>query len=208
MQLYNVLVADSHKLFTEGFCELLRKKIKNFATINPCYSLDVAKKELNTREYNYLFTDAGIHNNDSKEFITYCRRYHKDIIIIVVATSNDLSEIKVLLSIGINAYLSKSAGSDELQTAIEKTRAGEKYISVEQAGKLAASIYVKNDNNLTKKELEVLRLVAKGLTISEAAELMHLSQHTIIGHRRNIMQKLGVHSATAIVKYAYENNLF
>jgi len=50
-------------------------------------------------------------------------------------------------------------------------------------------------------------MVAKGLTIAETAGQMHLSPHTVIGHRRNIMHKLGVRSAAEIVKYAYENKL-
>jgi len=205
---YKVLVVDSHRMFTEGFCELLKKKISAFSLIDSCYSIKIAKQKMEQQEYDYLFLDVMASDSDPKEFVAYCRKQNEGLIIIAISSLSDCFDIRDLLGIGIHAYLSKSAGSHELQTAIERTWAGEKYISVELAARLATSIYVKDNSNLTKKELEVLRLVAKGLSISEAADLMHLSQHTIIGHRRNIMQKLGVHSATAIVKYAYENKLF
>ncbi len=205
---YKVLVVDSHRMFTEGFCELLKKKISAFSLIDSCYSIRTARQKMEHQHYDYLFLDIATSDSDSREFIAECRKQSKSLIIIAISNLSDCFDIREMLGIGINAYLSKSAGSHELQTAVERTWAGEKYISVELAAKLATSIYVKDNSNLTKKEMEVLRLVAKGLSISEAADLMHLSQHTIIGHRRNIMQKLGVHSATAIVKYAYENKLF
>jgi DNA-binding NarL/FixJ family response regulator len=208
MQSYRVIVVDSHRMFNEGLCELLKKKIKTFNLIDSCYSIEAAKQKMLQQQYDFLFTDIAMTDGDPKEFIAYCRQKYSNLTIIAVSSITNCYEIKELLGIGINAYLSKSAGSDELQTAIERTWAGEKYISVELAGRLATAIYVKDNSNLTKKELEVLRLVAKGLTINQAAELMHLSQHTIIGHRRNIMQKLGIRSATGIVKYAYENKLF
>ena len=208
IQSYKVIVVDSHRMFNEGFCELLRKKIKTFSTIDSCYSIEAARLQMQQVQYDFLFTDVIMPDGDVKEFIAYSRKQYNGLTIIAVSSATDCFDIKELLGIGINAYLSKSAGSDELQTAIERTWAGEKYISVELAGRLATAIYVKDSSNLTKKELEVLRLVAKGLTINQAAEVMHLSQHTIIGHRRNIMQKLGIHSATGIVKYAYENKLF
>jgi DNA-binding NarL/FixJ family response regulator len=208
MQLYKAIVVDSHRMFADGFCELLKKKVTSFNTVDSCYSISIAKQRMQQKEYDYLFTDVVLNNDESKDFIKYCHKEYPSLIIIAVSGLINSFDIKELLNIGINAYLAKSASSDELQVAVERTSTGEKYISVELAGKLATALYSKNNNNLTKKELEVLRLVAKGLTIAEAAESMHLSQHTIIGHRRNIMLKLGVRSATEIVKYAYENNLY
>lgn len=207
MQFYKALVLDNHRMFADGFCELLKKKIKSFTVIDPCYSIEAARNKIELCDYDYFFLDISIRDKESKELMFFCRKKFPKLIIVAVSSLNDAFEIKEILSIGIHGFLSKSAGSEELQTAIARTLAGEKYISVELAGKLVTSIYTKDSGALTKKELQVVRLVAKGLTIIEAANEMHLSQHTIIGHRRNIMQKLGVRSATGIVKYAFENKL-
>jgi DNA-binding NarL/FixJ family response regulator len=206
--MYKALVVDGHRMFTESLCELLKRKIANFSLVESSYSIVSAKQKMEQKEFDYLFTDSNINSNESKDFIEYCRKQYPNLIIIAVSAETNTFDVKELLNIGINAYLAKSAGSDELQMAIERTGIGEKYICAELAGKLASFLYAETNNQLTKKELAVLRLVAKGLTIAEAALQMHLSQHTIVGHRRNIMQKLGVRSATEIVKYAYENNLY
>lgn len=200
-------MADSHQMFTDGFCELLKKKLANFNVATPCYSTSQAKEKLLREKYDFLFTDIIPHSNESKLFIEHCRRKYKHMLIIAVSGVTNALDVKDFLNSGVDAYLAKSAGSIELQIAIEKAMQGQKYISSELAGKITTALYAKSINRLSNKELEVLRLVAKGLTIIEAAEEMHLSQHTIINHRRSIMQKLGIHSATEMVKYAFENNL-
>jgi DNA-binding NarL/FixJ family response regulator len=203
---YKAIIVDDHRMFAESFGEIL-KKISGFNIIDECYTIEEAQQKMLQQEYDYLFVDLLIPGSDTKEFITECLKLNDRLVIIVVSSVTDPFTIKELFGNGIHAFLSKSAGTNEIKTALEATLLGEKYVSTNLAGKLATAMFAKKNNKLTKKEIEVIRLVAQGLTIAEAAETLHLSTHTIVGHRRNIMQKLGIRSATEIVKYAYENKL-
>ena len=203
---YKAIVVDDHRMFAESFCDLL-KKVAGFDIADPCNSIEKAENKMAQQEYDYLFADLIIPGSDAIAFIKKWRRLNANLIIIVVSSVMDLFTVKELLGNGINAFLSKSAGNNEIKNAMAAIKKGEKYISTELAGKMALAVSIEDKTNLTKKEFEVIRLVAEGLTIAEAAERMHLSPHTIIGHRRNIMQKLGIRSATEMVKYAFENKL-
>jgi DNA-binding NarL/FixJ family response regulator len=206
MEFHKALVVDDHRMFAESFCGLL-KNMAVFSIVDQCNSIEKAEYKMRQEEYGYLFADLLIPGGpDTKEFIKKCHELNESLVIIVVSSVTDLFTIRELLGSGINAFLSKSAGSNEINSALEAIKSGEKYISVELAGKLAVA-NMENKTSLTKKENEVIRLVAQGFTIAESAEKMHLSPHTIIGHRRNIMQKLGIRSATEMVKYAFENKL-
>src|ERR1700753_3714374 len=113
MHLYKAIVVDSHRMFTEGFCELLKQKTTSFNMVESCYSITNAIHRMAQKKYDYLFTDVVFNNNESKVFIEYCHKQYPDIIIIAVSSVTNLFDIKELLSIGIDASLSKSPGSDE-----------------------------------------------------------------------------------------------
>ncbi len=202
----DAIVVDDQQMFSESFRVLL-KKIGKFGVVSSFYSPDDAAEDMEKHEYKYLFSDLLMPGFDVKEFISIARKKYPTLIIIVISSETDVAQVKELFNLGINGYLTKSVGSLELKNAIEKITAGEKYISSDVANKLVNSVFELDKEKLSKRELEILRYVAAGKSISETAEIMHLSPHTIIAHRRNIMEKIGVHSATEMVKYAYENKI-
>ena len=101
----------------------------------------------------------------------------------------------------------KSVSVYELNLALERTYAGDKYVSSDLNGKLANSFFVSEQTSLTLKELEVLRLIAEGYKVDKISEMLFISPYTVMAHRRNIMKKLDLHTAAELVKYAFLNNL-
>lgn len=204
--LLSAMVVDDHRLFAESFTEVL-KRLNTFHQTEICFNIDSARKKLEQSHFNYLFIDLMMPGNDTTAFISECNKLYENLIIIAVSSTTDPFIIKDLFNKGLDAFLSKLSGSYEIQAAIEATWSGEKYLSPNISGKIISADKANSHKNLTKKEIEVVLLVAKGHTIAETAAIMHLSVHTVIGHRRNIMQKLGLRSAIEVVKYAYENKL-
>jgi DNA-binding NarL/FixJ family response regulator len=202
----SAIIVDDHQMVSEGFKVLLRKMGK-FGYVTSFYSVSDARQEMLQNKYDYLFSDLLMPGFDIKEFIGFARETFPDLIIIIISSGTDISVVRELFKTGVNAYLSKSVGALELKNAIEKIDEGEKYISTDIASKLVNSVFEKEKAKLSKREVEILKYVADGKSITETAAIMHLSHHTIIAHRRNIMEKLGLHSAPEMVKYAYENNL-
>lgn len=115
-----------------------------------------------------------------------------------------------VLEQGAGGYILKSAEKTELVTAIRKVASGERYFGravqaiVERAGsrrEKAGAIPI------TRREREIIRLIVQGLTNQEIAEKLFISPRTVDTHRSNLMQKLELRNAAALVKYAIEHGL-
>lgn len=207
MQTTNILLLDDHALVAEGLRELLKKILPDDNTIDAFVSIEKAKKSLQTFPYHVIITDLIMPGQDVPDFITYVRRTYPDIIILVISSIVDINRVKECLSLGVHGYISKASHPDEIKLAIENTLNGKKFISSDLSGRLASSILSIESTTLTKKELEVVRLIAAGHKAKVVAEKLHVSPITIMTHKRNLMQKLNLHSTIELVKYAYDNHL-
>lgn len=203
---FKALLLDDHVIFSQGLAELIRKMSPESEVIH-FNSVETAKASLLKEEYQFLLSDIVIPGSNTLEFITYCKKKFPNLTIIILSSITDMTTIKEFFSLGISGYLSKAVNNYELKIALEKTYQGEKYVSADLSGRLASSFFVAEKNSLTKKEIEIIRMVAAGHTVDAASKLLHLSPYTILAHRRNIMKKLDLHSAAELVKYAFENNL-
>lgn len=205
----NILLVDDHSLVAEGLKELLKKMLPDDCTIHVFDSLEKAKHNLlhtNTR-YDFIITDLVMPGQDVPGFISYLRNYHPNLIILIISSVIDTNTIKECLSLGINGYISKGTTPEEIKFAFENTYSGRKFISSDLSGRLASSVLSIENTTLTKKELEVLRLLAAGHKTNIVADMLHVSPITIMTHKRNLMQKLNLHSVVGLVKYAYDNHL-
>lgn len=203
----NILLIDDHPLVAEGLKELLKKMLPDGCIINVFNSIEKVKISLQKTHYDFALTDLVMPGQQVPDFITFMRSNYPDLIIMVISSSIDTNTIKECLSLGIKGYISKSINPDELKFAFENTYKGRKFISSDLSGRLASSVLAVENTALTKKELEVLRHLASGHTTKKVAEMLHVSPITIMTHKRNLMQKLNLHSVVGLVKYAYDNHL-
>lgn len=202
-----LLLLEDHVLVAECFKEILNKILPLNCSVDFLTSVESARDMLATHTYNFLLTDLILPDQNVKEFISYCRKQYPGLIIIVISAVTDITTIKECLRMGAAGYLSKSVQVDELRLALENTFNGRKYISSDLNDKLTTNLLEMGNSILTKKELEVVKLIAAGFSTKVAAEKLNISPITLMTHKRSILNKLGLHSSTAIVKYAYDNHL-
>ena len=116
-----------------------------------------------------------------------------------------------LLRAGASGYLSKEAPAEVLISAIRKVYAGGRYISPEVAERLAFNLDPDHPGprheKLSDRELEVMRLLASGKTVTEIGHQLDISVKTVSTYRRRILEKMGIESTAEIVRYAVENRL-
>lgn len=203
----NVMLLDDHVLVAEGFKQLLLKILPQGSVINIFSSIDRAKESLQTDKYGVIITDLIMPGQSVMNFIPFCRKSYEDIIILVISSVMDSSSIRACLAAGANGYLSKAIDAREIKLALEYTYNGRKFVSSDLSGRLADSILSLESTTLTSKELEIIRLIAAGNKTKKVAEMLFVSPITVMTHKRNIMRKLNLHSATELVKYVFENNL-
>jgi DNA-binding NarL/FixJ family response regulator len=159
-----------------------------------------------------VITDLRMKNMDGSELSKVLKIKHPDIKILVVSMHNDHLLINQLLKNGVSGYILKNTGKQELLEAIHEITQGKTYFSEEVKSNFINSkvIAVKNDNEnipLTKREKEVLQLIALEHTTNEMAEKLFISLNTVETHRKNILRKLKVRNSVGIVKKAIELGL-
>lgn len=148
------------------------------------------------------------------EATAHIRKTNPEQKIIVLTMHDERTLLNAALSAGANGIVLKIAGADELLAAVKTVSAGEKYISAEvrqtldhgkeNGGTFSATA---SGEQLTAREIEIITLIADGLTNSEIGDKLFISPRTVDTHRTNIFRKLGVANAAELIRYAFKNKL-
>ncbi|MEU4626627.1 response regulator transcription factor [Actinoplanes sp. NPDC023801] len=136
--------------------------------------------------------------------------------ILMLSASGEQQDVLDAVKAGANGYLIKSAGRDEFLDAVRRTADGDAVFTAGLAGlvlgeyrRLAATPSGRDDEQpqLTDRETEVLRLVAKGLTYRQVADRLVVSHRTVQNHVQNTLGKLQLHNRVELVRYAMEHGI-
>ena len=134
--------------------------------------------------------------------------------ILLLTMAEDAIHIREAIKAGINGYILKKSGREELEKAIYTLMTGCKYYSEAVIEELSFSATDDlNDSqpntilHLTSREIEVIKLIANEFSTNEIAKVLCISMPTVESHRRNLMQKLNVKSVAGVVKYAMRHGL-
>jgi DNA-binding NarL/FixJ family response regulator len=120
--------------------------------------------------------------------------------------------VEEALRAGANGYVTKSDSATELLSAIEAVGSGQTYLSPSATRHLVEIALGRGDSengraDLSSREREVLQLIAEGMSSKEIAEALHVSVRTVDSHRANLMDKLGIHKVSGLVRYAIREGL-
>lgn len=207
----NILIADDHDIFIEALVSLLNDtgEIHVVATAsNGCDVLRLAEKYPNV---DVLVLDISMPVMNGVEALTELRRRHCTIPVLMLTQESSGGAIARAMKAGASGYVLKTGGREEFMVAIRTVAAGGEYISEKAKTTLIAKLTGRRSEteppSLTRRELEVLKLVVTGRTTNEIAEELFISPYTAETHRRNLLQKLGLKNAAALVRYAIEHGL-
>lgn len=204
-----ILILDDHKVLSESLKVVLESQ--GFEVFN-VDKVNVALSLLKAHEIDILISDIEMPEISGVDFVKMVKensnKLAKDPKVIVLTSYKKVSLFKKLLSVGIDAFLSKNVSHIELLNVIRKVNAGEKYYE--------ASIYNeylsfhKNAESIefTPRELDVLRLIMDEKTTSDIAVELGISAYTVEGHRKNLLQKTNSKNVVGLIKYTLVNNLF
>ena len=208
----NLLIADDHQLITDGLTQILQGE-KLVGKINTAKNGREAVDKASTEDIDCVIMDINMPELNGLEATKLIKKDKPQIKIIVVSMLCEPSVVSKMLKAGVDAFINKDTGKAELLKAIDRVMHNEKYISPEISNNLFRHLNDKNikagdnENHLTKRELEIIRLIADGLTNTEIAAKLFLSTVTIDTHRKNILAKLRLKNTASLVKYAADNNL-
>ncbi len=206
-----VMISDDHILIREGIKQLLEfdGDIEIIAEANDgaeCLSI------LDHTLPDVLFLDINMPKKNGIEVLQEIRKKKIPIKVLILTVHNEIDYLVKAVDIGVDGYLLKNTGSAELKKAIQSVINGESYIQPDLIPSLNAKLITRNNNrgkieSLTKRELEVLILVASGMFNKEIAEEMKISERTVKNHISSIFKKIDVADRTQAAVFAIKNNL-
>ncbi len=210
--MYNVILVDDHKMFLDGVLNVFNNEnaYNVLFTANTGKSVIKYLKTNSTQQINIVISDISMPDVDGITLNNYIKKEHPNIKTLIVSMHTDTSMIDTLIKNNVDGYLSKNATQAELLKAVATILNGEKYFS-----QLVKEIYTENvfSNKkestilLTKREKEVLKLIAEEFTTQEIADKLFLSKHTIESYRKNLLSKLNVKNLAGLTKYAIKLGL-
>lgn len=130
--------------------------------------------------------------------------------VLIVSNDQEKGRIQRLIEQGINNYITKECDEEELLKAIKATHSGEKFFCsgiLDWLFDPQTQMETASDDNLTKKEKEIIQLIASGKVANEIAEALELSTHSVYMHRKNIMKKLNFSTTSELVLFAVNEGL-
>jgi len=209
-----VFITDDHELYLEGLCLLLKKQ-EGIEVIGTCRTGQELLSNLGSVLPDVILLDVNLPDMEEEVLLKKIREQSKDLKVLYLTMMRGTRYIHKLMKYGVQGYLLKNAGIEELNTAIKTVAKGGEYFSKE------INIFdVNNDfrNTITiddrqvneilsKREVEILKLICKEYSNGEIAEKLFLSISTIETHRKNLIAKLGVNNTVGLVKYAIRNHL-
>lgn len=206
-----IAITDDHKLVLEGMKSLLGT-VDHLNVIATYSNIKETIDGLNETEVDILFLDINLPDGSGIKACKSILQAHKDLKIVALTNFEETTFLKQMIKNGARGYLLKNTTVDEIVEAIEQVyyrsevfipNGLKQQLIDESFGKMSTSFIPK----LTRREKEVLELIAKEHTTEEMAEILFVSPKTIEAHRSNLIQKLGVRNTAGVLRVAFEKGL-
>jgi DNA-binding NarL/FixJ family response regulator len=203
-----VAIADDHQLFIDGIKLILSNEIGITIISEAANGLELLKNLEKGPKPDIIITDMRMPVMDGIAATKVVSKEYPEIPILALTMFDQISDVFDMLKAGAKGYVTKEVKKDELVLAIHTLMKGKSYFSKNLPEEIKT--WLQSDRNieesaLTRREREILNLLAKGRTTLQMAEELQISKFTIDTHRKNIHKKLGIKSNTGLVNYALKN---
>jgi two-component system, NarL family, response regulator NreC len=204
----SVIIADDHAVVRKGL-RLLIDAEPGLRVVAEAGTVPDTVMKARALRASILILDLNMPGGSSLEAIPQIREETPDTAIVVLTMQNDPAFARRALQSGAAGFVLKEAADDELLQAIRLASSGGTYLNPTLGARLAAAPPepAGPPDDLSERELSVLRLIALGHTNAEIAGTLHLSVRTVESHRAHIQQKTRRSSRAELVRYALEHDL-
>jgi two-component system, NarL family, response regulator NreC len=201
-----IVLADDHTVVRGGL-QLLLDNEPDFEVVAQAGDVESARRYVRGHHPTVLVLDLNMAGELSIESIPHIREESPDTQIVVLTMQTESAFARESLAAGALGYVLKDAAEHELVEAVRKAAAGESYLNPRLGARIVAEPPPGPPDDLSKREVEVLALIARGHTNTEIAEQLFLSVRTVETHRTHIQQKLRLTTRSELVGYAIQRGL-
>jgi two-component system response regulator NreC len=201
-----IVIADDHAVVRSGL-RLLLEAEEDFEVVAEAGDVEAARRYVRGHHPGVLVLDLNMPGGSSLDAIPVLRTEAPETQIVILTMQEEPAFARQALSAGAAGYVLKEAADSELVEAVRRAAAGETYLNPALGARIAREPPPGPPDDLSEREVEVLRLIALGHTNSEIAGQLYLSVRTVETHRSHIQQKLRVSSRAELVAYALQRGL-
>lgn len=213
MKKIHVLLADDHKILREGLRLLLQQQPDIEVVAEADSGKEAVRKSLELRP-EVVIMDISMKDQNGMDATRELKSNHPEIQVLCLSVHREAHLITSMLEAGASGYLVKTSAARELIEAVRAVASGQSYLSPSITSDFVThNIQRKKDDTspsskaLTKRESEILILIAEGYNTSEISLRLCISPKTVLAHRHKIMDKLGLESTVALARYALRKGL-
>jgi len=216
-KILNIGIAEDHQVMIDGLTALLEEFDDIRVTIKANNGVKLLE-QLETQQPDVILMDINMPEMDGIEASKHVKEKYPETAIVILSMFDDVKLIKECLKAGVDGYLLKETGIDELKEAIINVANGETHFSKPVADKILLrkskekprkSNYKQADLplSLTNREVEVLQLICDEYTSNEIAAELYISVNTVETHRRHLLEKTKSRNIAGLYRYASQHNL-
>ncbi len=211
---YNIFLVDDHKIFRDGF-KLLLKSINDIGTIDEAANGQEFLEKIENKKPDVVFMDVVMPVMDGAEATKKALKKYPGLKIIALSGYDNDDIMNKMIYAGVEGYITKDTDASEIQEAIKQVMDGNNYFSNHILIKLTKNTMkkkteekrLKNLPRLTRRELEILGLLCKGLTKWDIASQLDISERTVEKHKENLMTKTETKSTVNLILFALKNKI-
>lgn len=205
-----VLIVDDHPVLRQGL-KLLINQERDLTVCGEAEDAEQALQAIKTLKPNLAIVDLSLKKASGIELIKEIKNLYPRLITLVLSIHDESFYAERALRAGAKGYIMKQEGTETIVKAVHQVLKGEIYLSEGMSKKLLQTAFAgermggaSSPQQLTDRELEVLRLVGKGFSTQEIADQIYLSVKTIETHHKNIREKLHLDSSLKLRQYAIQ----
>ncbi|MEM0993802.1 MAG: response regulator transcription factor [Bacteroidota bacterium] len=210
MNTISVLVADSDYLIREGLKRVFAQKPNIEIRSEATSQLELIQK-LNKQRYDVVILDYNQPGSFDISAVEEVKKVAPSTNILVISSDTNKRNIYKIISGGINNFLTKRCSREEILSAVSAAAKGEKFFCKTVLNYILEKSFrpqpVATHMPLTSREQQIVKLVAKGFISKEIASKLNITTHTVYTHRKKILKKLNLNSASELVLYAVNQGI-
>lgn len=205
-----IIVADDHYITRHGAIHLLTEN--GHQVVGEAQDGLEAWQLVERNKPDLLLTDLTMPNMGGVELIRECKRYHPEILIIVLSMLQLEDAVAEVFQLGANGFISKMGVDGELIEGIEAVAAGKYFLGTpfnQQDVDYYRNFDLDRDkiDMLSPRERQILQMISEGRTNDEMAQLLIISRRTVEAHRKRLMEKLDARHVSDLIRFAYQNGV-
>ncbi|MDQ3057897.1 MAG: response regulator transcription factor [Pseudomonadota bacterium] len=205
-----IVIADDHAIVREGLKRIITSA-EDMAVVGEAADGTEVMQQVRGSDFDVLVLDLSMPGRSGIELIKLVRGEKPRLRILVLSMHQELQYAVRAIKSGASGYLTKESAPLHLLQVLRKIAGGGAFISTDVAEQLALGSMLGGGaaahEKLSDREFEVFRLIAVGVSVTDIAARLNLSAKTISTHKANLMQKMGLHNQSELIRYAIKHGV-